>query len=197
MAKFFKNYTKINLCILDKISQNLSESELEEIKISPKYLAMTHMKDCDFCDNSKNEFTLVDEIVIMYGYQICNKCSDKNIGQTFIKKWFIDNNILRCEYYLENVESNHLFNQNVSFKIQRSNSEFDDGWKFDKFDLISYVIRDDETEDLKIPFYKFNIRSKTLYKSVYLSELCRFYRELNETDLIKLFKSLLLKLKLT
>ena len=47
------------------------------------------MKDCDFCDNSKNEFTLVDEIVIMYGYQICNKCSDKNIGQTFIKKWFI------------------------------------------------------------------------------------------------------------
>ena len=61
-------------------SKNLSEEELLELNIEPKYLGMSHTKACDFCDNPENKNTLVDELIIMFGYQVCENCKCKKIN---------------------------------------------------------------------------------------------------------------------
>ena len=152
---------------------------------------MTYMKHCDFCDNSDNNYTGVNEINLMFGYQICDKCSSKNIGETYKKKWFIDNKILTSEYFINNLEDNHLFKKDQSYQIQRTNGFFDKDWVFDTFDIIKYVIREDDTEDLLLPFYKSSIETRTLHKTIYLSELCRFNNNLHESSIISKFKSIL------
>ena len=78
MAKFFKDYNKINLEILESTIENLSEDQSEVLKIGPKYLGMSHMKMCDFCPNVNQEDTLADEIVFLFGYQICDNCYKKD-----------------------------------------------------------------------------------------------------------------------
>ena len=57
---------------------------------------------------------------------------------------------------------------------------------------MKYVIREDDTEDLLLPFYKSGFLIE-LYIKVYLSDLCRFNSKLHETDLINKFKNLLIK----
>ena len=50
MAKFFKNYKTINLKILN---DEISNTNDEELIIDPKYLGMTHLRHCDFCNNEE------------------------------------------------------------------------------------------------------------------------------------------------
>ena len=196
MAKFFKNYNQINLKIHEEITKNLSEEELFELNIEPKYLGMSHTKACDFCDNPENKNTLVDELVIMFGYQVCQSCKCKKISETFKRKWLIDNNILSCDYFIENLNEDHILKRDEYYKIQRTNGIFDNDWMFDSFDLIKLVKRDDGSEDLVIPFYKSNPEIRSLHKTIYLSELCRF-NNLSEVEMIDNFKSAIEKLKIS
>jgi hypothetical protein len=40
MAKFFKNYNQITYKILEEVTNNISQDELKDIEIDPKYLRM-------------------------------------------------------------------------------------------------------------------------------------------------------------
>ena len=191
MAKFFKNYNKINLDIFKKVKNCLTDEEFDQLNIEPKYLGMSHMKHCDFCNNSDDNYTTVDEITIMFGYQICNKCKERDIGKTFKNNWFIENKILTSNYFIDKLDESHLFKKDCTYRIQRSNGCFEDGWFLDSFDLIKYVIREDNTEDLLLPFYKSSIETRSLHKTIYLSELCRFNSTLHENNIMLKFKSLL------
>ena len=191
MAKFFKNYNQITYKILEEVTNNISQDELEDIEIDPKYLGMTPMKHCDFCDNIKKENTRVDEITIMFGYQVCEDCERKKIGSAFKKKWCIKNKIITTEYFIKNLKDNHLFKKDIPFCIQRTDGSFEEGWRLDTYDLVKYVITDEETEDLLLPFYKSSIRTRTLHKFINLSELCRFNKEISESYIIDKFKSII------
>ena len=70
MAKFFKNYDRINLQIFNDVTEKLSDDELREINIQPKYLGMCSIKFCDFCPNDEDLNTSSDEISLLLGYQI-------------------------------------------------------------------------------------------------------------------------------
>ena len=194
MAKFFKNYNQITIKIYDEISKNLSEEEIFELNIEPKYLGISHMKTCDFCDNPENKNTHVDEIIIMFGYQVCQNCKYKKISETLKNKWLIENKILPCDYFIKNLHEDHILKRDEYYKIQRSDGIFDNDWMFDSFDLIKLAKRDDESEDLLIPFYKSNPEIRSLHKKIYLSEICRF-NNLSEVKMIQNFKRIIEKLK--
>ena len=127
MAKFFKNYNQINLEIYKNTIKNLSPEEIEEISIDPKYLGMTHMKDCDFCDNSEDDYTRVTEITLMFGYQICKNCSKKNIGSVYKKNWLISNKYLLTEFFVNEIDKEHIIKQDVQYIIQRSDLSDEEG----------------------------------------------------------------------
>ena len=155
------------------------------------------MKFCDFCDNSDNTNTYVDEITFLFGYQTCDKCSKKEIGKTFIKKWYTDNNSLPFNYFLSNCPNDHPLSENNCFKIQRTNGKFENNWFLDHEKPIKYIINDNE--DLLIPLYKGGYDEiddkRGVNKNEYLSELCRFNSQLNESEIINIFKTLFEKFK--
>lgn len=195
MAKFFKNYKTINLKILN---DEISNTNDEELIIDPKYLGMTHLRHCDFCNNEENEDTYVDEVTFLFGYQTCKECSEKNIGITYIKKWYVDNNSLPFSYFISNNSKSHPLINNKLFTIQRSSGKFEKTWFIDFEKPLKYVINDNE--DILIPIYKsydedddeFKYK-RGVNKNVLLSELCRFNILLNESEIINNFKSLFKK----
>ena len=193
---FFKKYNFINLEILNNIIKNANESDKLDLHIEPKYLAMIHMKYCDFCDNEEDDDTYIESINFYYGYQVCPSCTKKNIGKTYIKKWFADNSSLPCNKFLNFIKENYTI-LNINLKIQRSSGMFEDDWYLDSEGTIKYVIKDDESEDILFPLYKSfdNPRKRGITKTVYLSELCRFNTQLNESDIIKKFKLVFEKFK--
>lgn len=195
MAKFFKDYNKINLEILESTIENLSDDQSEVLKIGPKYLGMSHMKMCDFCPNVNQEDTLADEIVFLFGYQICDNCYKKDISKTFIKKWFINNNSLPIKFFFDNLEDSNEFKNQEDFRVQRTDLRIEDNWKIDSMELIKYKIRDDDTEDIEIPMYRSSDSKRHIQKNVFLTELCRFNNNLSETKIINEFKRILKKLK--
>ena len=157
--------------------------------MEPKYLAMIHMKYCDFCENEEGDDTNIESINFYYGYQVCPCCTKKNIGKTYIKKWFEDNNGLPGKHFLNYIKENYtILNNNL--KIQRSSGMFEDDWYLDSEGIIKYTIKDDESEDILFPLYKSfdNARRRSITKTVYLSELSRFNTQLNESDIINKFK---------
>ncbi len=192
MAKFFKNYDRINLQIFNDVIEKLSDDELREINIQPKYLGMCSIKFCDFCPNDEDLNTSSDEISLLLGYQICKNCKNKNIGATFIQKWCVENKKIKMEDFISNLPNDHLFvNDDTEYRIQRSDDSFEDNWLLDKFELAQYIIKDDGTEDVRIPMNRESKSRRHLHKFVFCSELCRFNTDLNETELIKIFKSIL------
>lgn len=198
MAKFFKNYNTINFKVLKDKINNLDKEDLKELNIKPKYLAMTHIKHCDFCYNEENKCTLVDEIKFLFGYQVCEKCSEKNIGKTFIKKWYVDNESLPFKYFISNSKSFPLVENNKKLTIQRSSGKFEKNWLLDYEGPLKYIVNDNE--DILIPIYKSydedddEFRYKRgVNKKVFLSEICRFNDFLDEGEIINSFKSLFIK----
>ena len=195
MANFFINYSKIDLEILETTIKNLPDKESKELKIEPRYLGMSYMKRCDFCENIENEDTLADEIIFLFGYQVCNNCFNKDISKTFIKKWCIDNKTLTCKHFFKNIDKTNEILTQEYFNVQRSNLEIESGWAIDSMEMIRYKIREDNTEDLEIPMYRPTEKKRHIQKHVFLSELCRFNPNLSELKIINEFKEILKKLK--
>ena len=185
MARFFKNYDKIDLDIYNNVKKSLDDDEIEEISIIPKYLAMIDIKHCDFCENLKNEDTLSEEINFFYGYQICNDCSAKEIGKTFIKSWYIENNHLPLEYFMENSD----LIKDKDYTVIRSNGKIEKNWMLDLNSELSLIKKDDLSEDLLVKLYSIGPLVRSITKHIYLSELCRF-NNLNEYEIILKFKEL-------
>lgn len=185
MARFFKDYDRINLKILNDVKNTLKEEDKNELNINPKYLAMIHIKHCDFCQNLDDKDTFTEEIKFYLGYQICDNCSNKNIGKTFIKLWYINNNCFPINYFSNN--SNLL--EIDKFRIQRSSGLFEDDWLLDEQNEICLIKKEDKSEDILIPLYKSNKSIRSIYKNVLLSEICRF-NNLDETKIIFKFKEL-------
>lgn len=188
MAKFFKNYDWIDLKIFNDVESNLDEKEKFELKLEPKYLAMLYLKHCDFCLNDEDADTNIDTIDINFGYQTCNSCRKKNIGNTYVKKWLYDQKYLPVKFFDENEK---IFNSKDSFRIQRSSGAFEENWYIDIFEHLQYVTKEDESEDVFVPMYKASsnteVRERGCRKYVYLSELCRF-NNINENEIMILFK---------
>ena len=182
MAKFFKNYNIINLKIFNEVESQVDKKSLNDFNIQPKYLAMLYLKHCDFCCNNDNEDTFINNLNFFYGYQICSKCDNKKIGETYIKNWYVKNKCLPIEYI-------NIFDVKQSYRIQRSSGIFEDEWNIDSQYHIQYTIKSDGSEDLLIPMYKavYSPRDRSANKKIYLSELCRF-NNLNESSVIKIFK---------
>jgi len=198
MAQFFKNYKIITLKILNDEISKKSKEEIINLNIQPKYLGMTHIKHCDFCNNQENKYTLTNEITFLFGYQTCINCSEKNIGITFIKKWYVDNNSIPFNYFISNYSKSHTLTENKNVTIQRTCGKFENTWVLDFENPLKYIIN--ENEDILIPIYKTysenddNFKySRGLAKRVLLSELCRFNRLLDESEIINNFKKLFIK----
>ena len=153
------------------------------------------MKRCDFCKNVDNEDTLADEIIFLFGYQVCNNCFNKDISKTFIKKWLIDNKTLNCKHFFKNIDQTNEILTQEYFNVQRSNLDVENGWAIDNMEMIKYKIREDDTEDLEIPMYRPTEKKRHIQKHVFLSELCRFNQNLSESKIINEFKRILSKLK--
>jgi hypothetical protein len=192
MAKFFKNYDYIDLKIFNEVRNGLGNEILDQLNIEPKYLAMLYLKHCDFCLNHADNDTHIECINLDYGYQTCDTCYKKNIGKTYIKNWFVKNNYLPC----------HLFHNTILYsqetvRVQRTSGIFEDMWVIDWNGNLQYIIRTDNTEDIRIPIHKTfeDTRLTKCQKNIYLSELCRF-NNLDEVTILDLFKNELNKFKL-
>ena len=185
MSRFFKNYDKIDLDIFNNVKKSLDSNEIKEININPKYLAMINIKHCDFCKNIKNEDTKTEQINFFYGYQICNDCSIKEIGKTFIKTWYIKNNHLPLEYFIKNSD----LIKDKEYIITRSSGKIEKNWMLDLESELTLVKKDDLSEDLLLKLYLNEPLLRSISKHIYLSELCRF-NDLNEYEIILKFKEL-------
>lgn len=185
MSRFFKNYDKIDLDVFNNVKKSLDDNEIKELDISPKYLAMINIKHCDFCENIKNEDTITEQINFFFGYQICNECSKKEIGKTFIKSWYIENNHLPLEYFMENSD----LIKDKDYIITRSNGKIEKNWMLDLESELTLIKKDDLSEDLLIKLYSNEHLIRSITKHIYLSELCRF-NDLNEYEIILKFKEL-------
>ena len=188
MAKFFKNYDWIDLKIFNEVESKLDENEKFELNLEPKYLAMLYLKHCDFCLNEDDADTNIDTINLNFGYQTCDNCKKRNIGNTYVKKWMYDQKYLPLKFF---DDSEKIFNSKDNFRIQRTSGAFENNWFIDVFGHLQYTIREDETEDVLIPMYKASsnteVRERGCNKDVYLSELCRF-NNLSETETMNLFR---------
>ena len=185
MSRFFKNYDKIDLDVFNNVKKSLDDNEIKELDISPKYLAMINIKHCDFCKNVKNENTKTELVNFFLGYQICNDCSIKDIGKTFIKSWYIENNHLPLEYFMKNSD----LIKDKDYIITRSNGKIEKNWMLDLESELTLIKKDDLSEDLLIKLYSNEPLIRSITKHIFLSELCRF-NDLNEYEIILKFKEL-------
>ena len=156
---------------------------------------MTHTHYCDFCDEIKDDITYVNEIKMLMGYQYCEKCKNKNICNTYVNKWLIDNNSIHFKSLYEKLPENHTILKDNEYTIQRSDGRFDNGWYIDFYSLIKYVITDEGNEDLIISVYKSSLETRDLNKNISLIELFRINKIDNEILLIDIYKSIISDLK--
>lgn len=195
MSKFFEDYNSIDVKIFKEVRNNLTGVEKKQISIEPKYLVMTHTHFCDFCDKIKNETTCIKEVKLLYGYQYCYQCEKKNIFNTYLNIWYIENNFLPIKILKKNLPKNNFFDADREFIIERSDGRIDSGWRVEPYEIVKYIVTEEGSEDLMIPVYKSSLETRELNKKYSLIELFRLNNLKDETLVIKNFKDEIEKLK--